>query len=1006
MNISLARLAGAISATIALGAPALLIAPAQVAASSSFEIGRTPFYGPVPTLDEHSRVAFWYGLLDQAKVDQLKAYDLVVLEPTLRVLNVEQDHFYFESVTSTQVQEIKRGLDGVLGTGDDAIVLGYVSVGEMLSTIIPGSSGHMTISQGIDLGLLPENYSGPSGPLHGPNPWNFNTAGQYVDIEGGATPDGTYDDGYDGYAELSIAPDYSSWGDRLTWRNQGLMPWYLDQQGTWVTDERYIYGGYWQDGDGAVDINNNFGGGYTNGGDPAWQRFITYRVDKIVHDGEYDGVFLDTVDTPDPAGGAGPSISWGPRGNFGFTAEGMVELVEQVKAVDPTKVVAANRAYWYLNPDEGTSQFAGRYRDAINIFVTESWYYNPFIPGFYDESPGFEDNWNTDPSSPTYRNRDNFGGFWKDFMNAHAAHTSGFNIVIIDFQVPANRLDKWMNEVVVGSGYLGYDVAGAQHFNSAIYDDAKNWLDNQGLAAPGQAGAHPTDLYGGFVVDGEFSEWAGEAPIFSDPAGGNGKGITAVYARFVDDRFFLMVEANQTLNLSQEQILFDYDQNGPSGWQVFWPTTPDSRIYVENLNQTYLLPHAGPGQGDVFRFSSPNSPSNRGWPVRLIQAGNRAELEFDRDYIFPDEMAGNEVWTWFRVANFGGEPVSFTVPQAGPVISDIQVTGIDDTSATITWTTDRPADSVVEYGTTTSYGSTTTSAAGVTSHTVTLTDLDPGTTYHFRVSSTDADGLTSTSGDRTFTTTTTTVPPVISDVQVTGIGITEATITWSTNVPASSLVEYGVTTAYGSTETGPGGTTSHAVTLTGLEPGTTYHFRVQSTAPGGTATSGDHTFTTGDEPPFPEITIDGAAGDWAGISPLMTGGTSVQSVSVTNDESTLYLLVQGSGLDVFGQFYLNTDNNPGTGYAATGWSHPSGADFLLENNNLYVHTGGGWSWSLVGQVDFARNSTTVETATPLTTLGLQPGDQLTLGYLKNNSPTDRLPSPNDPFPVATLLEGQ
>jgi hypothetical protein len=246
-------------------------------------------------------------------------------------------------------------------------------------------------------------------------------------------------------------------------------------------------------------------------------------------------------------------------------------------------------------------------------------------------------------------------------MNTQANQADGFNIVIIDFRVPATGTHKWMNEVVVNSGYLGYSVSGANHFNSAIYDDAKNWLDANGRAAPSQAGVHPTNLFGGFVADGNTGEWTTETPIYQDATGSNGKGITKVYARFAGDRFFMMIEAKQTLSLSQEMIYFDYDRDGPSGWQPFWPTSPDSRIYLENLNQAYLLPHVT-GAADLFKFSSPNAPSNRGWPVRVVQSGARAELEFDRNHIFPQSMAGREIWTWFRVANFGGQAVRFFVP--------------------------------------------------------------------------------------------------------------------------------------------------------------------------------------------------------------------------------------------------------------------------------------------------------------------------------------------------------
>jgi hypothetical protein len=67
------------------------------------------------------------------------------------------------------------------------------------------------------------------------------------------------------------------------------------------------------------------------------------------------------------------------------------------------------------------------------------------------------------------------------------------------------------------------------------------------------------------------------------------------------------------------------------------------------------------------------------------------------------------------------------------------VTSITSTSAVVQWTTDTASDSSVEYGLTGSYGSTSAlNSAGVTSHSVTLTGLTPGTTYHYRVRSADA----------------------------------------------------------------------------------------------------------------------------------------------------------------------------------------------------------------------------------------------------------------------------
>jgi hypothetical protein len=78
---------------------------------------------------------------------------------------------------------------------------------------------------------------------------------------------------------------------------------------------------------------------------------------------------------------------------------------------------------------------------------------------------------------------------------------------------------------------------------------------------------------------------------------------------------------------------------------------------------------------------------------------------------------------------------------------------VTGTGATITWTTDEPADSQVEYGTTTAYGSSTTLDPNkVASHSVPLGGLTAGTTYHYRVKSKDAAGNLATSPDATFST--------------------------------------------------------------------------------------------------------------------------------------------------------------------------------------------------------------------------------------------------------------
>ncbi len=70
--------------------------------------------------------------------------------------------------------------------------------------------------------------------------------------------------------------------------------------------------------------------------------------------------------------------------------------------------------------------------------------------------------------------------------------------------------------------------------------------------------------------------------------------------------------------------------------------------------------------------------------------------------------------------------------------------------AGVSWSTAVPSDSQVEYGPTTAYGSTTSLVTTrVTAHTVTLSGLTPGTTYHLRVRSHDSDGVLAVGLDST-----------------------------------------------------------------------------------------------------------------------------------------------------------------------------------------------------------------------------------------------------------------
>src|SRR2546428_9741483 len=110
----------------------------------------------------------------------------------------------------------------------------------------------------------------------------------------------------------------------------------------------------------------------------------------------------------------------------------------------------------------------------------------------------------------------------------------------------------------------------------------------------------------------------------------------------------------------------------------------------------------------------------------------------------------------------------------------------------------------------------------------------------------DAAGNTATAVGISVTVANDTTSPIISSVSASNISSAAATITWATNEASDSQVDYGLTTAYGSsTPLNSSLLTAHAMTLTGLLATTTYHYRVKSRdAAGNLATSADFTLTT------------------------------------------------------------------------------------------------------------------------------------------------------------------
>jgi DNA-binding beta-propeller fold protein YncE len=154
------------------------------------------------------------------------------------------------------------------------------------------------------------------------------------------------------------------------------------------------------------------------------------------------------------------------------------------------------------------------------------------------------------------------------------------------------------------------------------------------------------------------------------------------------------------------------------------------------------------------------------------------------------------------------------------------------------------------------------SKTGVQSVEADLAELAPNTEYQARLAAANPGGFSATSGVQVFSTPQ--VPPAtVTDppTEVTGVG---ALLNGKVNpfgLQATYVFEYGETTAYGNTL--PAGVAGNgralrsvAQPVSGLDPETTYHFRLKAESSAGAAQGQDRTFTTG---PAAEPTCDNAA---------------------------------------------------------------------------------------------------------------------------------------------------
>ena len=314
-----------------------------------------------------------------------------------------------------------------------------------------------------------------------------------------------------------------------------------------------------------------------------------------------------------------------------------------------------------------------------------------------------------------------------------------------------------------------------------------------------------------------------------------GKGVNTIYVVAIDN-------SNPPNYSPSNDITGTFTLNSTNPDPVGNLIATDSSIKAQqkwNVTLTWTAPAyqgAGNLQYLIYRSSNDINFTNVGSTTGLSYVDNTPESALYYYYVVTEDGA--------RAMSSDSLTVSitptgrYTTPanlETGPT-----VTAISDNSATISWSTDRNSDSKIEYGTSSGNYYTTEPyvPTQVTAHVITLTNLQPSTTYYYKALWTDTDGNTGSSQESTFTTN---PPPEVSNVSVNNVGLHSAYISFAISNAVQAQVQYGTTTAFGGNntiQTSPT-TGTYSVPLLNLSSGTQYYYRIVMTDQSGNIYNSD-----------------------------------------------------------------------------------------------------------------------------------------------------------------------
>ncbi len=250
-----------------------------------------------------------------------------------------------------------------------------------------------------------------------------------------------------------------------------------------------------------------------------------------------------------------------------------------------------------------------------------------------------------------------------------------------------------------------------------------------------------------------------------------------------------------------------------------------------------------------------------------------------------------------------GSDLTFTTLAIPPAVATLAASGTTSTNTTLNGTVNpngAATTAYFRYGLTTNYGSfSATNTLAATNVTLAVSSLiaslAPDTTYHFQLVAGNSAGP-SQGNDLAFTTGA--GAPVVTNLAATGITATNATLNGAVNPNGASTLayfRYGLTTTYGSFSAtnslaATNATLSVSNLISGLTPGTSYHFQLVAGNSVATSLGNDLAFVT---LPSPAV------------------AATLSATGVTSTNATLNGTVDPNGAATSAYFQLGVTTNYG-----------------------------------------------------------------------------------------------